>query len=58
MGASAFVIVDNATILSILASKRPNIVALISTYVFPVGKLLRIVFLWLWAFVDSGILFH
>lgn len=40
MGASAFAIGGNATILSILSSSRPNIVALISTYVFPVAVLI------------------
>lgn len=38
MGAAAFAMDSNATILNILSSDRPNIVALISTYIFPLGE--------------------
>ena len=38
MGAAAFAIDSNATILNVLSSDRPNIVALVSTYIFPLGE--------------------
>ena len=42
MGAAAFAIDSNATILNVLSSDRPNIVALISTYIFPLGEFPRV----------------
>ncbi|KAJ7509778.1 AAAP amino acid permease [Mycena galericulata] len=43
MGAAAFAIDSDATILNVLLSDRPNIVALISTYVFPLAVLITFV---------------
>ena len=37
MGASAFHIQDNASILNIFSANHTNIVALVSTYIFPIG---------------------
>lgn len=40
-GASAFKVPSNSTILAVLSERRPSLIALISVYIFPLGKVDR-----------------